>query len=67
LGLIAGLALAMSLAAAESTLPVRPTTPVIGDQAAFEQVPPAPAPVLFLAGGLLGVAALVRWRRHLRR
>lgn len=71
LGLIAGLALALSLSASEWTSPGPAHTPVAVEQAAFHSaeapVSPVPAPVLLLAGGLLAVAAMVRWRQHLRR
>lgn len=30
-----------------------------------DEVSPVPAPVLFLAGGLLAVAAIVRWRQKM--
>ena len=69
LGLIAGLALVLSVSASEWTTSVPEIPP--GGQAVVEQVAtpvsPVPSPVLSLAGGLLALAAMVRWRQHLRR
>lgn len=73
LGLISGLALALSLsAAADLSLSAADAIPpsadighiVFGLEAS--ETPPFPAPVLFLAGGLLGLAAMVRWRQRMR-
>ncbi len=73
LGLVAGFALVLSLSAAAdlswsssaeaSTTPQ--TTTVAFDHVA-DQSPPSPAPVLLLAGGLFGFAAMVKWRQRQR-
>lgn len=63
LGVIAGLSLMLSVAAASllpEPLPVDPA-----NAPAAEQTSPVPAPVLFLAGGLLAAVAMVRWRQKL--
>lgn len=66
-GLFAGLALVLSVAAA-SQLPELPAAEPVSAAdaaAASSDTPPVPAPVLFLAGGLLAVVAAVRWRQKL--
>jgi len=69
LGVIAGLALALSVVAASDWAVEAPaatvTVPVTMQLAPEPETAPAPAPVLFLAGGLLGLAAMVRWRQKL--
>ena len=70
LGLIAGLALALSVSAAtdwpatiaEPTATPKPNQVVTTTDA--DDASPVPAPVLFLAGGLLGLAAYLRWRQR---
>ena len=67
LGLFAGLALALSVAAASQLpeLPAAEPLPAVHAVPTETEAPPVPAPVLFLAGGLLAVAAAVRWRQKL--
>lgn len=75
LGLIAGLALALSVSAA-SDWSASDATPASAQpdsaHAAFTHSSadtsslPVPAPVLFLAGGLLAMVAMVRWRQRTR-
>jgi hypothetical protein len=69
LGVIAGLALALSVVAASDRVVEAPAAtlavPVTMQLAPKPEAAPAPAPVLFLAGGLFGLAALVRWRQKL--
>lgn len=68
LGLIAGLALALSVSAA-TDWPATSTEPVVTPKqnqvvTTTDDASPVPAPVLFLAGGLLGLAAYLRWRQR---
>ena len=68
LGLIAGLALALSVSAA-TDWPATSTEPVATPKqnqvvTTTDDASPVPAPVLFLAGGLLGLAAYLRWRQR---
>lgn len=68
LGLFAGLALALSVAAASQLpepLPAADAASATVAVRAADETPPVPAPVLFLAGGLLAAAAVVRWRQKL--
>jgi len=73
LGMDAGFALVLSLSAAadlswsskQSAAPSADPAPIVFDNSA-DQSPPSPAPVLFLAGGLFGFAAMVRWRQRRR-
>ena len=68
LGLIAGLALALSVSAATDwpATTAEPTTTPKQNQVVTttDDASPVPAPVLFLAGGLLGLAAYLRWRQR---
>lgn len=72
LGLTAALALALSVSAAAewSAVNAAPANPSVSSQTVLvpdaDEVSPMPAPVLFLAGGLLAVAAMVRWRQRTR-
>ena len=71
LGLSAALALALSVSAAEwssiSSVPAAASAvPHIQTSSAADEASPMPAPVLFVAGGLLAVAAMVRWRQRFR-
>lgn len=69
LGLTAALALALSVSAAAewSAVNAAAANPVAPNKAvlvpATDEGSPMPAPVLLLAGGLLAVAAMVRWRQ----
>lgn len=66
--MFAGLALALSVAAASQLpepLPAAEAAPVAAIEHGTRETHPVPAPVLFLAGGLLAVAAMVRWRQKL--
>lgn len=71
LGVIAGLALALSaIAALDGAVEASAATvtaPVTMRLAPAPETAPAPAPVLLLAGGLLALAATVRWRQRLGR
>lgn len=72
LGMVAGFALVLSLSAAadqswssnRASLTAEPT-PILLAQPVGENHP-APAPVLLLAAGLFGGAAMVRWRQRQR-
>lgn len=70
LGLTAALALALSISAAAdwSTERATPAAAPVAQQAPAAndagEEPPVPAPVLFLAGGLLAIAAGVRWHQR---
>lgn len=66
-GLFAGLALVLSVAAASQLpeLPAAEPQPTAAADPVPTDAPPVPAPVLFLAGGLLAVVAAVRWRQKL--
>ena len=71
LGLSAALALALSVSAAEwssaRSVPAAASgVPQIQTSNAADEASPMPAPVLFVAGGLLAVAAMVRWRQRFR-
>ena len=72
LGLSAALALALSVSAAAewssaSSVPAAASgVPQIQTSNAADEASPMPAPVLFVAGGLLAVAAMVRWRQRFR-
>ncbi|HEY9199935.1 MAG TPA: hypothetical protein VIR60_11250 [Gammaproteobacteria bacterium] len=72
LGITAALALALSVAAADWSAadPAAVNNAPVTGQATLtdsrEDVSPVPAPVLFLAGGLLAVAGMVRWRQRFR-
>ena len=72
LGLTAAFALALSVSAAAdwsagNTAPANTPVPAqTGIVLHGDEVSPMPAPVLFLAGGLLAVAAMVRWRQRMR-
>lgn len=69
LGLIAGLALALSVSATSdwSTESQAQVPADMAGHASFalrtDEVSPVPAPVLFVAGGLIAVVAMVRWRQ----
>ena len=72
LGLVAVLALALSVSAAgwstsDAAVSAKDTQAA---QAAValkvDDTPPVPAPVLFLAGGILALVAYLRWRQRLR-
>lgn len=68
-GVIAGVALALSVAAASDwsvgapSAPAEVSAPLI--PASATEASPVPAPVLFLAGGLLALVAMVRRRQKL--
>ena len=68
LGLIAGLALALSVSAATDwpATTAEPTATPKQNQVVTttNEASPVPAPVLFLAGGLLSLAAYLRWRQR---
>lgn len=72
LGLIAGLALALSVMAAVSWSTETPAPEAVdmSGYASFslrrDDVSPVPAAVLFVAGGLIAVVAMVRWRQKLK-
>lgn len=72
LGLSAVLALALSVSAAaewstaSSVSATASRVPQVQTSDAADEASPVPAPVLFLAGGLLAVAAMVRWRQRFR-
>ncbi|MBI5462756.1 MAG: hypothetical protein HY941_11290 [Gammaproteobacteria bacterium] len=71
-GLIAGLALALSVSAATDYWPASAAeakatrTAEAAVMLKADEASPVPAPVLFLAGGLLGLAAFLRWRQRMR-
>ncbi len=71
-GLIAGLAIALSVSAATDWPAAKATkTAATTDSSQTITTPaddasPVPAPVLFLAGGLLALAAYLRWRQRAR-
>lgn len=72
LGIAAALALVLSVAAAADWSVADPApvnTPIsspVSMADSRDEVSPVPAPVLFLAGGLLAVAGMVRWRQRFR-
>lgn len=47
-------------------LPAAEAAPAAAAARAAEETSPVPAPVLFLAGGLIAVVAMVRWRQKHR-
>lgn len=72
LGLTAAFALALSISAAAewSAVNAAAAGPVVPNKAVLvpdtDDDSPMPAPVLFVAGGLLAVAAMVRWRQKIK-
>ena len=73
LGLAAALALALSVSAATDWPTADAGASAKDTQAApaavvlnVDDAPPVPAPLLFLAGGLLGLVAYLRWRQRAR-
>ncbi len=70
-GLIAGLAIALSVSAATDWPAAKATKTAAPAKTSeivttTEDASPVPAPVLFLAGGLLALAAYLRWRQRAR-